>query len=436
MTYVILLDIGGTFLKGTTYSPSHQVEEPIIRREGPPLRQTKEGIASLDPARLVSEVKQLCQELIDRSPGRCEGIYLTGQMHGVVLVDSHGQPQTEVITWRDSLKAQISDRLLSPVEIISRELGTEQIYSLGNELREGLPIATLVARQSRGQRVTGFTPHSLISFCAAALADFTSPPLMHVTDAAAHGFFNVLQARWDHAALDTLGLSGLLLPSVTERVDQCGFSKQFGCPIYVALGDQQAALFGSELETGELSLNIATGSQVSAIQDVPNPATQVRPYFERKYLSTITHIPAGRALNALVCLITELAPNQPDELWTVIASKVEAEEESRLEIDLSFFPSATGSVGKILNIQERDLTVGQVVRSSIYAMSRNYRRFAKMIFPEEDYTAIVLSGGLTTRFRPLKKAIEEEFGPRRYRISESEDASLMGLQRLSTPTLA
>ena len=58
----------------------------------------------------------------------------------------------------------------------------------------------------------------------------------------------------------------------------------------------------------ELSLNISTGSQVSLLTETPLPGNyQTRPYFAGRFLNTITHLPAGRSLNALVELLGELA---------------------------------------------------------------------------------------------------------------------------------
>ena len=59
---------------------------------------------------------------------------------------------------------------------------------------------------------------------------------------------------------------------------------------------------------GELSINISTGSQVSRRTDRLEPGeVQTRAYFHGDLLQTITHLPAGRSLNVLVRLLTEVA---------------------------------------------------------------------------------------------------------------------------------
>jgi len=68
-------------------------------------------------------------------------------------------------------------------------------------------------------------------------------------------------------------------------------------PWYTPVGDYQCALVGSLFSADEVSLNIATGSQVSRM----TPALalgdyQTRPFFEGKFLNTFTSPPGGRAL--------------------------------------------------------------------------------------------------------------------------------------------
>ena len=79
-------------------------------------------------------------------------------------------------------------------------------------------------------------------------------------------------------------------------------------PCYPALGDQQCALYGIDLQEDELSLNVSTGSQVSRItRQLDLGPYQSRRYVDDLYLNTITHLPAGRSLNVLVDLLTELS---------------------------------------------------------------------------------------------------------------------------------
>ena len=293
MSCVLLLDIGGTFLKGAAISTVDWSEVCTLRRVGPSLRLTEEGEATLDPSELETAVRLLAHDLLQTCGGEPQGIFITGQMHGVVLVTEEGHPVTQIITWRDSLPCRWRGHNVPASQAIREIVDDRQISMWGNELREGLPIATLFARASRGQAIHGLLPHSLISYCAAALTGHRSTPRMHVTDAAAHGFLNIHKACWELGALSDFEFNELRLPEIVRGIEPVGWSDEFNCEVYVAVGDQQSALLGMALEEGELSLNIATGSQVSALTSNPTSEAQLRPYFDRHFLSTITHIPAG-----------------------------------------------------------------------------------------------------------------------------------------------
>jgi sugar (pentulose or hexulose) kinase len=425
--YAVLIDVGGSFLKGAVVTAETAQLSSVIRKSGPRLELTREGSATLDPTQLTRDVRLLCRELVNSVGRKPSAIFLTGQMHGVVLTDQSGNPVTEVITWRDSLASIENGMERSAVASIRERCEEESLRAFGNELREGLPLATLFARRSRGLDVAGKVAHSLISYCAASLTDFSTAPMMHATDAAAHGFYRVVDGCWDHKTLEALELNGMTLPSVVHEVIPCGLSKEYDCNVHVALGDQQTSLYGMKLDLDELSLNIATGSQASRLVTNPKQALQLRPYFDDKYLSTVTHIPAGRAVNALIGLVTELSTFEADEAWQLIAQKTHDEPFGRMNIDLSFFPCVTGSTGHISNIQEGDLTIGQLFRSAVCNMADNYRRYSSDLFPDGDFRSVVLSGGLATRFTPLLDELKREFQGCEFRISSTEDASLEGL---------
>lgn len=425
------IDIGGTFLKGAILDSTESTLGNVIRRPGTDLNLDVNGQATLDPIQLVDSVRQLCSDLISRT-SHCEGILLTGQMHGCILTDSSGQPTTPIITWRDSLKALSGNEYVRPSDLIRTKLSQEQIKDLGNELRDGLPVSTLVARQSRGGNFSNVTAHSLISFVAHQLANNTEHPVMHTTDAAAHGLYNVKKMEWDLDVIRALGLEHLKFPEVTSNISPIGISDDFACPVFVAVGDQQASLLGASLKTNEISLNIATGSQVSRISNGDLEGTQTRPYFDGQLLTTVTHIPAGRALNVLVGLVTELSEVSTDEAWDVISSLATQEQLFPLSVDLSFFPSITGNKGKIENIMETNFTVGNLFHSASKQMANTYAEYARLLNGSLDPESIVLSGGLVSRFKPLGIEIRKRFTQTIIREYEGEDASLGGLLQIAT----
>src|SRR5581483_9961733 len=129
---------------------------------------------------------------------------------------------------------------------------------------------------------------------------------------------------------ERLGIEGLVWPAIADHRRPIGHWLVRGreVPVYPSLGDQQCALRGVGLEADDLSINISTGSQISRLTDRPTPGDyQTRPYFDGRFLNTITHLPAGRSLNTLVDLLTELARAQGIALanvWETIARQSDA----------------------------------------------------------------------------------------------------------------
>jgi len=218
---------------------------------------------------------------------------------------------------------------------------------------------------------------------------------------------------------------------VTSSISPVGISAEFACPVFVAVGDQQASLLGAGLKFGEISLNIATGSQVSCISNEALEGTQTRPYFYGDLLTTVTHIPAGRALNVLLGLVTELTELSMDDAWDLISQTASREQPFPLSIDLSFFPSITGDKGNIESILETNFTVGNLFSSASKQMTNVYAEYALLLNKAQEPETIVLSGGLVSRFKPLGTHIRKRFAQSTIREYEGEDASLGGLLQIA-----
>lgn len=184
---------------------------------------------------------------------------------------------------------------------------------------------------------------------------------------------------------------------------------------------------------GELSLNISTGSQVSQRTAAWRPgAFQSRRYFFGDWLNTVTHLPAGRSLNVLIDLLTELAAAEGIVLrdpWGSLMRKVADAADSDLDVDLSFFAGPLGDRGRIDGITTANLTAGGLFHAAFRSMADNYARCAEWLDPDGSATSVVLSGGLTKSAPVLRRMIAERFD-RPLREADAEE-TLLGLLRLA-----
>jgi hypothetical protein len=156
---------------------------------------------------------------------------------------------------------------------------------------------------------------------------------------------------------------------------------------------------------------------------------QTRPFFEGKFLNTFTHIPAGRALDVLVDLVSELAIRQQIELqdpWSYIAQEALNVEDTDLRVDLNFFSSPFGDRGTISNIRQDNLTVGHLFRAAFNNMTERYYQCALRLWPECAWQKLVFSGGLIGKLEALRQVIQERFQTD-YRLAPYAEDTLTGL---------
>ena len=266
-------------------------------------------------------------------------------------------------------------------------------------------------------------PASLAEFVAARLC--RALPVFEPTEAAACGALNLETMGWHTEILERLGLDGLCWPPVRPAGTVAGMWRSRPC--YTAVGDQQCALVGALLEESELSLNLATGSQAARIsQRLEFGNYTTRPYFEGRFLKTITHIPGGRALNALIGLLTELAETPREDPWAYIEAAVERVPETDLRAHVAYYPGPCGDHGSFENLHEGNLQVGHLFRAAFESMAVNYRACAERLSPGKDWRNVVFSGGLARRLDVLRNRIAEHLATP-FRLSPSAEDTLLGL---------
>jgi xylulokinase len=351
-------------------------------------------------------------------------------MHGFVLVDAEGQPLSNFISWQDKRSTQTNPSNRRTYHEDAREaLGSQTIIELGNEFRPGIAADTLYAIKQQGRMPSNCIVVSLVDYVAAALT--VGNLFTEATNAAASGLLAVDTRRWHSGALEALELDQISMPDIQSAHEPVGkFSyKQLKIPVYTPIGDQQAALLGIGLQPGELSLNVATGSQVSMLADDPESGLwQVRPYFHGLWLRTVTHLPAGRALNCLIKLFSELSADQGTPLldaWGQVAKLSASAKPSTIKANLNFFPTPYGSEGSLSQLREEEMTVGDIFRAAFQCMAWNYQRAAQRIAPE-GYKCLVFSGGLVQKLEPLRQEIVSCLSPC-YRVPLEQEDTLMGL---------
>ena len=429
------IDIGTSFIKGAVLHVDGLRMSHIRRIPFPdPLPGLPPLYREFDPHAVLSAVQHLLADLLSHAAD-CEGIVVCSQMHGLVFTTGQGEPCSNLTTWQDQ-------RVLLPhpsgqgtyFDVLRERLGTDEVRQLGNELKPGQPLGVLFWLAEQGQLPgMGAIPASVPDFVLANLCG--AMPSTEVTNAMAHGALNLETLDWHREVLSTLGVHGLHWPAIRRHGEVVGQMQVDSrtVPCYTPVGDYQCAMVGALLELGELSLNISTGSQISLLMpQVAFGNYQTRPFFDGRFLATITHIPAGRALNMLVKLLSELPKAQGLSLanpWPYIARKAAEVGETEMGVNLSFFDSACGDHGEITHIREAELTVGHLFRAAFQNMVDNFHTCALQLSPEQAWRNLVLSGGLA-RVEVLRQLIRGKF-QKDYRVCPTAEDTLLGLLALA-----
>lgn len=425
----IALDLGTSFIKAALVYPAERRVAHISRRPFPePLAGRPALWCEVDPGQVTAAVRSLLEELAPFTPD-CGGVVMCGQMAGLVLTSATGQALSPYLSWRDlRLTLPAPDGAGTYFDRLAERLSADDRRQLGQEVRPGTILSYLFWLAQERQLPPGEAyAATLLEFVLANLCG--APPVMEPT--LAIGLLNLETGDWHYSVLAKLGLAGVRWPAVRDFRTVVGQVNVNGrrLPCYAAVGDQQCALVGAGVGAAELSLNISTGSQVSR----PTPALalgpyQTRPFFDGGYVNTLTHIPAGRALNVLLALVTELGG--PDEAWPYIHQAAVAAGDTDLQVDLAFFPSPVGQRGAITNIHTDNLTLGHVFRAALRNMADNYQTCARRLTPAQDWQTLVFSGGLAHHLPLLRELILERL-PGPARLSAVTEDTLAGLLALT-----
>jgi hypothetical protein len=190
------------------------------------------------------------------------------------------------------------------------------------------------------------------------------------------------------------------------------------------VGDYQASLLGVDLNSDEISINLATGGQVSKLKFEPKKSEfQLRPYFGEQFLQTKTHLPAGRHANHV---LSKFRQGDIEDNWKYLtnlnfstAYRELLNEDSEIKINKEY--------------NDLDLSSFQDEGKLIQYFNSIIREYIEVvdIFKNKDDFKIIGSGGLISNSKFIRDAFQILGEFRFYRIIVGQDASLKGLEKLT-----
>lgn len=241
-----------------------------------------------DPSIIMDNIEKIISQLTAKyAPIACIGI--TGQMHGIVYLNQEGEAVSPLYTWQDGRGDLPFKGNLSYAEYLSKTTGYKMATGFGT-LTHFYHVANgLVPETAR--YICTIQDYAAMRLCRLA------KPLVHPTDAASLGLYNMETNLFDHQVIRKTGMKDAFLPDVSQGIQLLG-ETEAGIPVAVAIGDNQASFLGSVSNNEECVLvNIGTGSQVSLFVDNYRGDSQVelRPFAGEGFLLAGSALCGGRA---------------------------------------------------------------------------------------------------------------------------------------------
>lgn len=412
------LDIGTTSIKAAVLEPfgAGVLEERSIRFPAP-IEHEDRQIVEVDPHEILNAIEQALEGLWSLSNDPCH-LLICGQMGGLILADQKGRPRSNYLSWRDSrsLKSDSPSSANWPssgswLEKLRGRWSEEIWNQLGRELQPGSTTTLLAWLRHHGQFPSDVIPLTLPDF---VVSNFLGQPgRLHSTMAI--GIIDPSTHQWHRQAMERIGIEDCNLPTIIDHTAPLGQIAHRGRRLHIhgGFGDQPCALLGAGLQPHQLSINCSTGAQVSRRSDrfVPGPY-QSRPFFFGDWLQTITHLPAGRALNGWVDLLQELAGAEGIQLqspWQSIAEALHHHDANGLQAELALHRSPFAQTGSLTHITLENLSVGSLMAACCDSMVSHYHRAAAALDPQQRAMQILLTGGLAERLPGLNHRIASRF---------------------------
>ena len=272
MTRLLGLDLGTTGAKAVVIDEAGKVVSRAT--EEYPLIVPRPGWSEQDAGdwwKASAKAIRTAMASAEVDPGEIEGVGLTGQMHGLVLLDGEGKVLRNPILWNDQ-------RTTEQCAWITEKLGGERetIRLTCNPVLAGFTAPKLIwVRQnepgiySRARKM--LLPKDFIRF------KLTGGYATEVSDASGTSLFDVRKRRWSDEVAGELDIPSAMLPDVHESTivtgevsrgasDETGL--RAGTPVVGGGGDQAAGAVGNGIvRPGVISATIGTSGVVFAHTD-------------------------------------------------------------------------------------------------------------------------------------------------------------------------
>lgn len=403
---VIGLDIGTTTICGIAVDAENGRLLKSVTLDNDSFIDGKPFEKIQSPEKIIEKVTSLAENLFNEFSPVC-AIGITGQMHGIVYLDNEGKAVSPLYTWQDgSGNEKTGDttyaKKLSEItgyNAASGFGGTTYYYHAKNNL----------------------VPEKAVTFCtihdyAAMVLTGRIKPLMHTSDAASFGLFDLENSCFDKEKIEKAGLDFSFFPEVTDKYESVG--EYNGVPVCCAIGDNQASFIGSVKNMDGCALvNMGTGGQISMLTSLKKaPAgIEIRPLGEGKRILVGCSLCGGRAFATLADFFSSvyemITGEKCENIYKAMDKALEASEnEDSLQISTKLCGTREDPTlrGEIKNLGIDNFTPIQLMNGFLGGMVSEITDMISLVNCE--IKSLVGSGNGLRKNIPLQKRFSKALG--------------------------
>ncbi len=361
-----------------------------------------------------------------------QAISVSGQQHGFVPIDQHGQSLAPVKLWCDT-STELECR-----EITERLGGeTATFEATGNKLVTGYTASKILSFKKRysqfySQLDTILLPHDYLNFW------LTGERVMEMGDASGTGFLDVKNRKWSDQALQAIDPDRNLkdcLPTLVQNNQIIGRVTEFaagktglpeGTPVAIGGGDNMMGAIGTgNIAQGKVTMSLGTSGTVYAYSDTPivDPAGEIAAFCS----STGGWLPLLCTMNCTVTTelfrqLLDVSISQFDEVVSLAPAGSDG------VITVPFFngertPDLPNAKGCVYGVSSQNCTREHLMRSGVegatFALKSGVDKLSLLgLKPEE----ITLTGG-GTRSQQWRQIVADVIGLPVFILKQDEGAA-------------
>ena len=268
MNYLLGVDLGTSGTKTVLFDTAGKVM--ASKTVAYPMYQPQNGWAEQDPRDWWNATAVTTKAVIEESgvdPADIKGVGISGQMHGLVMLDKAGQVLRRSIIWCDQRTAQ-------ECEEITRRVGKERLIAItANPALTGFTASKILWVRNHEPEIYAQCAHILLPKDYVRYM-LTGEFATEVSDASGMQLLDVPNRCWSDEVLEKLEIDKSLLAKVYESPEVTGtITKEAaaltglkeGTPVVGGAGDNAAAAVGTGVvEDGKAFVTIGTSGVVFA----------------------------------------------------------------------------------------------------------------------------------------------------------------------------